>query len=62
MKLTRRELAAALAAAPAAAPQAPPSTPEQELEAARLNLRRNAGAMAKFPLPVETEPAFQFKP
>jgi len=60
MKLTRRELGAA-AFAPAAAPQAVPAQAGQELEAARAALRRNAEALEKFKLPMDTEPAFQFK-
>jgi hypothetical protein len=61
MKLTRRQLAAVVAA-PAVAAQAPPSDAAKELEAARETLRRNAEALARFKLPPETEPAFQFKP
>lgn len=57
MKLTRRELPKlALAAA------APAQTPDEELQAARASLERNAAALDKVSLPVETEPAFQFKP
>ena len=59
MKLTRRELAAA-AFAPAALPQTAPET-VRELETAREGLRRQAGALDKFQLPVETEPDFQFR-
>ena len=62
MKLTRRQLAAAALAPVAAAQTAPaPSGPEQELQAARDTVRRNAEALAKCKLPPETEPAFQFK-
>lgn len=60
MKLTRRELAAALAASSAAA-QAPPSGPEADLAAARETLRRNSEALGKFKLPPEIEPAFRFQ-
>jgi hypothetical protein len=59
MKLTRRELAAA-AVAPAALPQAIPGS-EKELETAREDLRRQAGALGRFPLPADTEPDFQFR-
>jgi hypothetical protein len=59
MKLTRRELAALAAAAPAL-PQAAASA-EEELKAAREQNRRNAEALARFPVPADTEPAFQFK-
>jgi hypothetical protein len=65
MKITRRELAAALvAAAPAAAEQTTtpqPTTPEDLLKAARANLKSNADAMAAIDVPMATEPAFQFK-
>lgn len=60
MKLTRRELAAA-AIAPAALPQAASEETTKELEMARESLRRQAGALDKFPLPPETEPDFQFR-
>jgi hypothetical protein len=58
VKLTRRELAAA-ALAPAAAAQ---ERPAEELEAARRKVRRLGEELGKFKLPVETEPAFQFRP
>ncbi len=65
MKITRRQLAA-VSLAPAALAQTPPSaTPESEeelLKAGRESVRRNAEALAKYPLPMATEPAFQFKP
>jgi hypothetical protein len=72
MKLTRRQVAvslAAVAAAPAqAAPQTqppsqPPSQPQADdlTAAARDRLKNNAGALASVPLPISTEPAFQFK-
>jgi hypothetical protein len=58
MKLTRRELAAAvLAQVPA--PARP--DPAAELEAARQNLRRQAAALDRFDLPAETEPDFRFQ-
>ncbi len=60
MNVTRRSLIAGAVAAPAIA-QAAPATPEAELEAARESLRRNAEALAKVKVPVETEPAFLFK-
>jgi len=71
MQLTRRKLAAvltsgvALAQTPAAAP--PPATPPRVappgdlLQAARDRNQANARALADEPLPMATEPAFQFK-
>lgn len=59
MKITRRSLAAVLAA-PAAA-QTVPAGSEEELEAARKSVRRNIEALEKVELPVEVEPAFQFR-
>jgi hypothetical protein len=66
MKITRRKLAGALVAPVALAAQAPapppiPRTPEEELAAVREQNRRNAQALDSFKLPMETEPAFQFK-
>ena len=64
MKITRRQLGAALLAPAALAAQAPPavpSTPEEELAATREQNRRNSEALDKFPVPMATEPAFQFK-
>jgi hypothetical protein len=64
MKLTRRELAAAVAGAAPLAAQAPPATPEtpaEELKAAAERLRRTEEAISKFALPMATEPAFLFK-
>jgi hypothetical protein len=61
MKLTRRDLAAALLA-PAAAAQAQTTTPPgDEVEAARARLKTNADALAKVDVPMSTEPAFSFK-
>jgi hypothetical protein len=66
-KLTRRSWAASLlgsAAATAAAqePAPQPRTPEEFLEAQRRAVQRNAETLAKHKLPVETEPAFVFRP
>jgi hypothetical protein len=64
VKLTRRQLAAALAAtAPLAAQESPPqpATPAEELKAAAERLRRTTGSLAKFPVPMAAEPAFSFK-
>ena len=63
-KLTRRELAAALSvpALLAQIPNAPlPSNPEDELKAARDQNRQFSEQLAKFPLPMATEPATHFK-
>lgn len=67
MKLTRRKLAAALVSATALGAQeiqpatqpAPASDPD--LKAARDRLQANASALAASPIPMATEPAFQFK-
>ena len=72
MKVTRRQLAAALvstqlaatplAAAPAQAPQpAPAQPPADDLQAARDRLQSNARALAAVPVPMSTEPAVVFK-
>lgn len=60
MKITRRGMVATALATKALAQNAPAGPPE-ELKAARDSLRRNSEAMAKTKLPMETEPAFQFK-
>jgi hypothetical protein len=64
MKLTRRELAAvvsatALSAATARAQQ--PAPPADELQTARERLKANGDLLAQQPVPMATEPAFQFK-
>ena len=64
MKMTRRNLAAALVSATAAAAQQPqPAVPaESDLrKAARDRMQANVAALAATPLPMATEPAFQFK-
>ena len=63
MKLTRRKLATVLVSATAmAAPQPAPSTaPADDLTAARDRLKANARALGAVPIPMATEPAFQFK-
>jgi hypothetical protein len=62
MKLTRRELVAT-AVAPALAAQTPPvpSDSAQDARTALSSVRRNGEALSRFAVPVETEPAFQFK-
>jgi hypothetical protein len=69
IKFTRREIATALSAsatllrqAPAPPlPQNPPPSPDDELKAARDSIRQNSDQLAKFPLPMSTEPAAHFK-
>jgi hypothetical protein len=64
-KLSRRQLAAALmlpaGAQPAQAPAASPSS-DKELDAAKTNLLEYAKRLRSCQLPVDIEPAFQFKP
>ena len=64
MRITRRELAAALAAPAALArAQAPaPAAVDEELRAARERVRAAAETLAQEDVPIESEPAFQFKP
>ena len=64
MKLTRRELATVLGPAVAMAqiPAAQPLPPgDAEVEAARARMKTNGEALAKQAVPMDTEPAFQFK-
>ena len=64
MKLTRRKLAATLVSATALSAQQtqpPPPAPDDLLQAARDRLKANAAAVAATPVPMATEPAFQFK-
>jgi hypothetical protein len=58
MQLTRRELATALLAA---APMPAQTTSEDLVKAARDRLKSNVDALAAVEVPMETEPAFQFK-
>jgi len=59
MDISRRQLAGVVFAATASA-QEPPK-PEAEADAARVQQRARAQAIASVPLPMTTEPAFQFK-
>ena len=66
MKLTRRKLAAVLGSATVCAglpeiglTQTPPA--EDLLKIARDRMQANAKAVADHPVPMSTEPAFQFK-
>jgi hypothetical protein len=66
MKITRRKLAlaslgSAVALGAAQAPPPPASPPEDPNAAAKEQVRKNSEALAKFDLPMSTEPAFQFK-
>lgn len=64
MKTTRRQWVSTLAAGAAgvaAGAQQTSETPEELRKAAGERLRRNAGALAKVPMPMATEPAVVFK-
>ena len=63
MDISRRQLAAVVLASTAAA-QAPPvanAEPQGNVDAARLRQRAVAQAIARVPIPMTVEPAFQFK-
>jgi hypothetical protein len=65
IKFTRREIATALSTSAALLAQTPspplPQNPDDELKAARESNRQNSEQLAKFPLPMSTEPAARFK-
>jgi hypothetical protein len=65
VKFTRREIATALSTSAALLAQTPspplPQNPDDELKAARESNRQNSEQLAKFPLPMSTEPAARFK-
>jgi hypothetical protein len=61
MQITRRELAVALLAAPSG-PTAPQAASDDLLKTARDRLKSNVQALAGVEVPMDTEPAFQFKP
>jgi hypothetical protein len=69
MILSRRNLLAlagtgavlAEAAAQTQTPPPKPSTPEERVAAAREDNRRSAERLAKFDIPISTEPAFLFR-
>jgi hypothetical protein len=62
MRVTRRQMAAALVAGTAAAQTTPqPAAPADELQAARQRMKSSTESLAKVRVPIETEPAFQFK-
>ena len=63
MKISRRELGAVAVAAvvaPSAEPQTPAPQPDLAQSVRDAN-RRNAETLAKFEIPIATEPAFEFK-
>ena len=64
-RFTRRQVATALIASAgltAQSPNAPvPRNPGEELQAARDLVRQNLEQLAKFPVPMATEPAVHFK-
>jgi hypothetical protein len=63
MKLTRRQLVIAAAAGSAVAKASAQSAPNQPTASptATDRVRQNADTLAKFAIPITTEPAFQFK-
>jgi hypothetical protein len=62
MKLTRRTMATALASSAALAAQEPaPPAPDEDLKQARDRMQANAATLNQSPIPMATEPAFQFK-
>ena len=63
MKLTRRQLAAVVSAAAIADAQTTqrPAGAADAMETARQRLKASADALAHEPVPMDIEPAFQFK-
>jgi hypothetical protein len=61
MKLTRRELTSAVVVGQAVRLSAAPQAPDAELQAARDRLKTGSDALASTSVPMDTEPAFQFK-
>jgi hypothetical protein len=45
----------------AASPQTAPASPADEVSAALARLKANSEALTRLQVPMETEPAFQFK-
>jgi hypothetical protein len=64
-KFTRRQLAAALSTSAVLLAQAPapplPSNPDEELKAVKESIQQNLQQLAKFDLPMSTEPAVHFR-
>jgi len=63
MDISRRQLAGVLLAGTAVAQAPPPPKPQSDsdVDAARGQQRAAAQVIARVPLPMTTEPAFQFK-
>jgi hypothetical protein len=61
MKVSRRQVTAALLVGPAIRLSATPQAPDAELPTARDRLKTNAQALSAVSVPMDTEPAFQFK-
>jgi hypothetical protein len=62
MKLTRRELVIAAAGSVVAVNASAQTAPAQDFaKQARDRVQANADTLAKFEIPMSTEPAFQFK-
>jgi hypothetical protein len=63
-RISRRGWLAGVSAAPllAQAPGAAKPTKDEDLNTAREGVRNNREQLAKFKVPLATEPAFQFKP
>lgn len=61
MKITRREWAGTLAAGAMGAAAPAEETPDELLKQVREDLRRSVAAIARTPLPMDAEPAFQFR-
>ena len=65
MKITRRTIFTSAIPALAVAQSVPvpaPTTAPDYIAISAAQYKRNAEAIAKVPLPIETEPAFHFKP
>jgi hypothetical protein len=66
-RITRRQLAAVALASAAAGriegqtPAGPPPTADEDFKAAQQRIRDNSTLLAAVPVPMATEPAFQFK-
>jgi len=64
-RFTRRQVATALVTSAALTAQSPnvplPRSPDEEIQAARNLVRQNLEQLAKFPVPMATEPAVHFK-
>ena len=65
MKLTRRKLVGAMISGAALAqpqpPQTPPASPDEESKFVAAEAKRRAEVLAEFPVPMQVEPAFEFK-